>query len=87
MENLSIGTYSISNDGVSINYSAPAILPAEMSKEISYEGLQEMEQEADNKFTNFDLSSKEDISIKDEVTHKQYFGENIKRAINTFKPK
>jgi hypothetical protein len=75
MENqLSFGTFEIpyldNRESSTVSFIAPSILPSEMLKKIS-----------------FDESSffKEDEPQNYEVTHKIFFGENLKRAIAAFK--
>lgn len=38
MENLIFGTYNVSNDGLTISYNAPSMLPKEVMEKISFNG-------------------------------------------------
>lgn len=61
MENyLSIGTYSISSDGMSINYAAPSVLPQEMMEKISFDVIEAKEEEP---LSNFDTLLKGVLSV------------------------
>lgn len=62
-KNFSIGTYSISSDGVSINYSAPSYLSQETMKHILIENNQVDEKETDKKDVSFDDILKGVLSI------------------------
>lgn len=65
MENyLSIGSYSISSDGMSINYTAPSILPKEMVEKITSQEPSEVENiGTENKNISFDTLLKGVLSV------------------------
>ena len=61
--NFSLGTYSISSDGVSINYSAPSYLTAESMQHILPENNQGVGKETDRKDVSFDDLLKGIVSV------------------------